>query len=235
MQVLTKRNSNSLLIMVHGFGSDYKGSNIFTYFSEWVNCDCYQYDGYSCGDRSDDEEHYNVLTLVKECESLVLEFSKSYKYIILCGHSLGGRVVMNIDHSLVDGIILINPAYGEYYKLPHFLLEQFDRINQELVDVGFSYYQKEEKSILINSNFIEQLAYHRVQSCNPPIMYCYGVLDERVEAKMVLPELNKLSNQLRVAAYDQGDHTILAKTGDITLVSDLTDKINTWFIKLGLC
>ena len=227
MKIHNKKGSDRLLIMLHGFKADYRGNNIFTYLSEHIEADSYLYDAYSCGEREDRLENYNLFALQDELDQIIESFDLNYKKIYLLGHSLGGRLAVNAKSEKINGLILINPALGKYYEEPHFFSEQYERIIKEINESGHAFFEKEQERILISRSFMDSLAFYRKQENYPKILCFCGSFDKRILAQVVKVELDNMENEYCYHLLP-GDHTLGAKVEDYGLLKEVAQMIERW-------
>ncbi|OEH94536.1 alpha/beta hydrolase [Bacillus solimangrovi] len=227
--------SNSIIIMCHGFRNDKSSNGRFDRFARTLNDQGYSvlaFDFSGCGESDDDS-----LSLYKFVDDLkaVIHFVKSMNYckIALFGHSLGSRVCLEaFNKQHISTIVMTGAGTGPvaYNWYEHFSKAQM----KELQETGYFTHYKEgcirnkmviERQMLLDFEQFEQQPL--LSRITVPVLLIHG--DDDDEEKM-LSEISKSGlrwlpkgSQLRV--IEGASHSFM---GHLDIVEQLA--VN-WFAK----
>ncbi|MBS4538966.1 alpha/beta fold hydrolase [Clostridium sp. D2Q-11] len=215
---LNSVDSNTVIIMAHGFTSNKASRGRFDKLAEALNkagYDALAIDFSGCGESDDD-----FLTVEKEVDDLnsAIQFvkSKGYERIALYGHSLGSLICLKCYSNEIVTMVLSGALTGpmKYNWDEFYTKEQM----QELEEKGYltEHTPKEvRKKVLVDKQILKDFEMinqeNLLRDVNCPVLIIHGNNDE--EEKQLYERsksaMTLLSNDSKLKVIDGADHSFL--------------------------
>jgi len=213
--ILYKTNSNSAIIISHGFASTKDRPRLIR-LSEELHDRGYtvlRYDFGGCGES--DNREINVANQIQDLQTAI-SFVKDlgYQKIGLVGESLGGLTTLKTYSKDIGAIVLYAPVTDA--KEPSFL--QDETFRKELKEKGYIKHLKNGKLYQVSQKYVDERLSIKpkelLNDINCPVLIIHGDNDQTVSLDYSRNALKYLPNA-KLEVIVGGDHTLNDKMDEV--------------------
>jgi len=232
-------------LILHGFVSCKEGDNgmhnLIANMLNELGMVTLQFDFCSCGENANHKSNYTVNQMMEEAiyvyEYLCSLDSVDGNNVLVIGHSFGCRVTSSIlDRINPRGIITLNGALGDKYRIPCWFKSEMDRIQKECRTLGKSEFidslgNKQE----IYQKFLVELeqsdAVSLIKKYNNQLLVIYGSDDPTVDPNVSIKFYESASTtNKKLVCIEGANHTFNIKTNDWTKMYECIEVIRKWLV-----